>query len=482
MTVSTTLIQQGLFWPGYIWVSNQTPVKFDRASRQWVGTTWDEQVALRNHAREAYASSRVANIPWTGILHPEWLGSYLVSLSGPVPTQEYVLDPPDLKTSNVPYNTKVQEGKIVVSDFRTFKVQVAATPELRIDTSTDEGIHGVYLYNTAIFPVIDDPVGQFSECFTFNGSIYSGGFLALSITRVSGSYGEFPSDYSASLHAEKIYLNFLREEMVSSHISDCLGKATTGAFDALTALAESVETCSSTLNYCITVLKMYRDAKKGEVRLYNKLSRLEKIERPSAQTRKEIKEITSAIASLWLSYRLSIKPFVSMIEDMLQLDLSSERIYLRYRDGGDQKMDVSFGSERTSVSIKHRVFIKRLYESWLSSLGVSPIRTIIELVPLSFVVERYMTIGNALSSLSPNLSIDEGATYSWKCSDKASGTYNGVQYSVDISAYRRQVINPSHYCGIGYPESRTLNQTLDHIALVWSLFLKDFLYSKKGKS
>lgn len=228
---------------------------------------------------------------------------------------------------------------------------------------------------------------------------------------------------------------------------------------------------------------MYKDARKGAVRLENKLSRLQRIEQPSAMTRLRIAEITKAISDVWLTYRLGILPTVNMVEDLLALNLGDERTFYRYRETASSILDVSYGSETCDLPVIHRAFIKRRYESGIESLGFSNLAAVWELVPLSFVIDRYVNIGNLISSLTtPDLSVKQGATYSWKVSGTRGATVsnNGWSYSVTVSSYRRVVINPDRYCGVDFPPKRSFDQKADHLALFWNLVLDDLIRPKKG--
>lgn len=435
--------------------------------------------ALKNH----FSNGEV--IPWAGQFYTGYAGSYLESQTGTVETQSYTLHKDRETFSNADFQKKVDEGKIVVSDFTSdvkIKVEARAPSEVVSSTFLETRTDTMINMSGLIVPVADPTNQGWGDCYTVGGVTYRGGDFKVVIDRVVEETKSDFGDYSASDHCHKILKNFMESEQDGSLIVGCLASANDGSFDALTALAESVESYSSILKFIIEMFTMYKEARKGEVRLTNKLSRLRKIEQPNAQLRKEIQETVDAVTGIWLSYRLAIKPTISMIEDILALDTSSGRQYIRYREGSSREVSFSYGSENCVGQIQHRVFIKRCYESWLSALGINPLRTIWELIPLSFVLDRYMRIGDSIAALSPNISIDEGATYSWKMSnDSVTGEYDGIKYTITTSAYRRVVIQPSHYCGISYPTSRSVEQKLDHLALIWQIFMKDFLFSKKGK-
>lgn len=289
--------------------------------------------------------------------------------------------------------------------------------------------------------------------------------------------------------------------MDSEVITDALASANTGMVDLLTAVAETPDLFKSILAGCTTIFRMYKEARTGEIRFLNKAKKvrleLDRLKAKSKEdwvdvkaheahiqqiknTERTLRELLDAVTSVWLNYRLNILPTVLTIEDTLKA-LDSLRIkFIRFRE---TKTSVytppSFEGWTVSgsVDIRERCFIKRgAREADMGDVLFSknPFLTAWELVPLSFVVDRYMNIGALIASLAPrNSNVTEGATYSWKASGAVSWTHaSGASVVCDINLYKRTVINPSSHVCLPFPSSRTVDQNLDHLALAWQLVLK----------
>lgn len=282
----------------------------------------------------------------------------------------------------------------------------------------------------------------------------------------------------------------------SDIITECLADANTGMVDLLTTLAETPELIASILNGCKTILRAYKDAKRGELRWYDKVAklrvqqaRLAGIDKPTREHLNRIKQIEKsivdaldAIAGVWLNYRLNIYPTAKTIEDSIKAsDMINEK-FIRFRELKRETLSpppIAGWTISGEMSYEFRCFIKRGAHS-SDMIGVlftsNPFLTAWELVPLSFVVDRYMSIGNLLASLAPrNPKVSDGTTISWKVTNAFTYTHDsGATVSVRPSLYKRNVINPNSYVCLTFPSSRSMNQKLDHLALSWNLFLRNF--------
>lgn len=292
-----------------------------------------------------------------------------------------------------------------------------------------------------------------------------------------------------------------------SLVTDAAAAANTGTLDLLTTLAEAPETIKSALRGCTTIMRMYRDAKAKNLRLLNKASlkriekdkwlRLTRDEKRDAKAHaihmqqlrsfeQAVKDLTSAAADVWLNYRLNILPTVGAVEDALKGidDLSMEVFFRRYRETQESSLAASFKLDGWEVSpdtfrTLERVMIKRAVgseQSFRQIFSMNPFLTAWELVPLSFVVDRYMNIGALLAGFyGPSTNVKEGSTYSWKVDDTIVFSHKATKASVTMrfSCYKRLVINPSTYLCIPFPPSRSRDQSLDHLALAWKLVINN---------
>lgn len=281
-------------------------------------------------------------------------------------------------------------------------------------------------------------------------------------------------------------------------VSNNLADANRGMVDLLTSLAESPELIASIYNGCKTILRMYKDARKRNFRFLDKAAkvriRIDEVNRSARLSKSEratrirtlelqIRQLLDAAANVWLQYRLSILPTAITVEEGLKaLDLLDSR-FIRYRDKVTRTTspppDVLGWELSGDTSYDFRAFIKRgaKPEEMTAQLFSKNLHlTAWELVPLTFVLDRYVGIGNFLAALSPrNPKVTQGATNSWLCNGTFSYVHKATGASVTYkpSFYRRSVINPNDYICVDFPESRTRDQTLDHLALSWTIFLRN---------
>lgn len=449
------------------------------------GSTQDEDKELSDAFWAHCQSLSSTMIAFPGQLLRNYFGSYLLSSSGEPPIVDvHQLIVPAVKVNNSPFLKKVREGKIVVADYTS---EIKITVRAEAPWSQKSASHYDYFGNiplSAFLPSVPSPDGSNGSFTTFRGRIYKNGLMQIAYRRVTEESGSFFGNYAAEGHCNKILARLSSLEKNPGMVTTTLAAANRGQFDFLSNLAELPETIESIYRGIAAVLEMYRDAKRGEVRLYNKLSRKLLKTESHAQQRREIANTANAVAAIWLSYRLAIEPTVGMVYDAATILRDGYKAYFRYRELERSAVSVAYSSEQCDISIVERVCIKRSYDLFASALGFPPIGAAWELVPLSFVLDRFINIGDWLTAhLSPNLSVEEGATYSWsnESSTVVGTTDDGIKYTVDVSFYKRHVINPSHFCGIVLPESRSWKQDLDHLALFWTMIVDKHLNPKRMK-
>ena len=291
-------------------------------------------------------------------------------------------------------------------------------------------------------------------------------------------------------------------------ITKTTGEANRKSVDVLTALAEAPETIRDALSGATKILKMYKEAKRGEFRLVNKTKRLrleydEALRNLSRQLRNEelskrryelrkkqlkhdfnlsVKELTDAIAKVWLTFRYGIMPNVYLIEGISKSIDERKNVFFEFTSTSPIKLQPLDGFSG-SVQAINKAFIKRRFVKGqiYNSLSANPFLTAWELIPLSFVIDWVINIGNLLSTLvnpSEASMLQEGATYSWKLTGAIVKNFDdGSSVTCEIRGYKRNVINPGDLCGLTIKPDFTLVRQLDALALSWNLALKK-LYRK----
>lgn len=273
----------------------------------------------------------------------------------------------------------------------------------------------------------------------------------------------------------------------SGMITEVTSEANRVILDALTAAAEMPETIKSLYNACIMIMKMYRDTKNKEWRIHDKIKRISgysESEMKAAQKAKAIKDLTDAIADVWLNFRYNIMPNVYLIEDLIKTFESIGKEFFRFR--GFEQMKHEFKNMSLpkgwtgdlSYTSDGRICIKRCYAAnstdWRHLVQTNLAVTAWELVPLSFVIDWVLNIGNMLGALlSPNINFDEGATFSWKTDHTFTFTHTetNAQVVAQMRFYDRAVINPSDYCRFVFNPDINLLRQLDALALTWKMLI-----------
>lgn len=448
------------------------------------GMTYEESIELAKDFRSYLKSQENVIVPWEGKLRSDYCGSYLQSASGEPP----VILVRNFKKDRTPrgvenFSKAIRDGKIVVNDYDS-DLTVTIKAQGKNEILTRSPYSSVYSWPAVMLHTQPDPQGTGKDVYVWRGMFLTDFRFRSSYNkhteRTTSNFGNYDIDKHVSACVKQIS----ELKVVEATVVTALAKANQGQFDILSNLAELPETVMGILSGIREIFRMYKEARKGDFRLQNKISRLRRIANPTLNQRKQLADALEASASVWLSYRLSISPTVGVVEDLIDLYFRGLVDFERYRETKrDNVVDLSYNTDgSTTIPVVERAFIKRKYDLTISKFGFPPLGAVWELVPLSFVLDRYVNIGELLSAFSPDLSVEQGATYSWKVTGSASGNYNDlVDYQVTVSHYKRRVINPYHYCGLNFPPSRTFEQDLDHLSLFWSIVMDDYVRPSKSR-
>lgn len=398
-----------------------------------------------------------------------------------VPARQ-VFNFPDIRTNNQPrYSEAKSTDDIVVSDYQKGSLIVNYKPRyVTRNTGWDRTIY------QPLHKLLGVPEPSSINPVKYRGRTWLR-FPTVSSDRVQFSAHEEPC--GNTIDGEALMSEILGglktdPDVVTTAVAEING----GTVDLATSLAEMPLFAKSALNGSMTILKLFKDAKSRDLRLKDRvkkvkakwdreISKIDAKDRAGIQTArnqqiKDVNNILHEISSVWLNYRLNILPTALTIEssiDGLVFDRAAAR-FIRVRRSGDQAVGTSLGR----FSALHRATIKRGLiptAEWQGFFTVNLKRTAWELVPLSFVVDRYVNVGDwitaNLSSPADYTSV-EGATLSWMIKD-AITTPCAV---IDVNLYKRSVFSPDNYCQLTFPSSRSSDQSLDHLALAWSILTK----------
>lgn len=295
-------------------------------------------------------------------------------------------------------------------------------------------------------------------------------------------------------------------------ITSTVAKADTGHMDVLTSVAELPETIGSIVSGFKEVARLVRDVKKGQITISKahdrRIERLRKnyerdmdrlsnlqgkaktrakkraVEREiknrsesfSYANKKALTELADALADIWMNFRYNIMPNIYTAEDALKLYESYTADFITGRDSSgwvDGPVFESYGWDPLKIEQRYNCVIKRGIKSkfrWSTVTKSNILTTAWELVPLSFVVDWFVNIGDLLTAISsPNIAASEGATAGVKYQFEGHVRNNDINQSCqyEINIYRRRVINPNNHIGLNLSFDLSWTRKLDALALLW---------------
>lgn len=468
------------------------------------------------------------------------IGPYAIKQSGnPTP------DPPDrviygkvTAVNNKPFRKRVAKGDMVVSNYQRLNAY------LKYRNGGKETILGdpyvMYRYWSIVKDLgwtspdwLTKQTGSDSRGACPSGSsiaigqrlsggtsvIFGQTFQKKSITDTVSPYSVGWDDSVIQQFLDKGINELVERDLLNEVVTATLAEANKRTVDMLTALAEGPETVMSIKTAVMEVIRLYKDARNGHLRIINSAKRVQRqhearvyrinfesrqewLAARNARTRRNIehkrqqavkqarrdlklaiKEFTDAVTQLWLTFRYGIMPNVYLVEDLIEAQTKPLEQFVRFGQARNIEIEppIMPGWETTGkIAGKLRGFDKRKFDlvamaskeySWNVAV------TLWELVPLSFVVDWFVNVGDVLSALFGGTNeYLEASTISVKV-ENAPITYmhpsSGATVNVDFRGYSRKVINPLHYCALRWDPYIDLVRQLDAASLSYQIFIKD---------
>jgi len=211
-----------------------------------------------------------------------------------------------------------------------------------------------------------------------------------------------------------------------------------------------------------------------------------KLARNRKQLRKDMerseKEFLTAAASVWLNARYNIGPAVWTVEDYLTAMLEKEKQFFRFRDRLIHEIEgpsVPGFSQKGNIKLTQRVFVKRGFlpgQTGYQHFSADLFATAWELIPLSFVIDWVINIGDFIRSRASSTleqAYTEGSTISLKFEGQViyTGT-NDSKVTADFSGYSRSNFTTSDYCRLTISPKIDVIRQIDALALSWNIFFK----------
>lgn len=239
-------------------------------------------------------------------------------------------------------------------------------------------------------------------------------------------------------------------------------------YDILTELAELPETVSFLYSGIKTILTSYMDVKK-------------KIRRIHRDKNLSPTEVLDRVSSLWLGYRYGVMPLVSSIQDALRLLSERNNIFITHRSGERRDINDSNSSNywrAQPFQVVDRVWIKGAVDPTVIMRGLKTnvFSTAWELVPLSFVVDWALNVGDLLSGLSTPAGLQQQAS-SYSRSFKGNImliSQHNVPAMVKLEFYELRTLKPTDHIGLAWNPQLNWKRKLDALALSWLAFRRLF--------
>lgn len=407
------------------------------------------------------------------------------------------------KVSNAPYKERVLTGEIVMSEYKAAQLSCTSYPS---DKVVKERLNGQGLYSFFLEDLVT-VVGFKGTRFFLTETI----FIQNPASReIVGYY--YTSDITQlpplQVTAEDVIDKFLISNTDSKLVTEILSDINKGTVDALTALAEMPETLRSVIAGLSMVADLFRSVKKKEISLTRAFDNRKKflsqryasdlenirssrykseklrrrdLKRREQSYRKAVQnstvEFNSAVAGIWLNFRYNIMPNVYLIEDVFKT-LNASGTYITRRDGFPSVKEYDVLGNKVKVNVNSRCTIKRrLKQSPLkATISANVLTTAWELVPLSFVVDWFISIGDFISSITISASIlQEAACWAERKDLNTEFTNKAGQKVVfSGSCYHRMPINPQSLTGICFKYEMNADRYRDSIALLWAFTREKF--------
>lgn len=421
--------------------------------------------------------------------------------------------------SNEDFERRRKAGEIIVSDYETGVATVRYVPGLKSPSK------GIWTRSVQLSTLVSE--GILSTRFINGQSEISFGETFLIYAPKSQVAFSFTSTllfdhewvYYRPFNAASVLQGCRNHNPdTTSQITKTLANANRKSVDVLTAFAEAPKTILSVIGGIKSVVGILRDAKKGNVniskayakrdKLRNKqyLARMRRLDAElssknlSKSRRKKLTlhrdkvfvnhrdymlrtadELASALADVWLTYRYEIMTNVYLAQDIHDAILKSAREWITARITVREDISIPVGSLLLKCELRLKTMIKRSFskqaaERGQTVLGSDIFVTAWELVPLSFVYDWFINIGDLLQAQVYAKTWDyEGSTLSQKYTiddveqspDDANEYVIQPRVIVRGSYYKRTVINPLDHCGLVWQPNLGLERYLDLVSLSW---------------
>lgn len=380
-------------------------------------------------------------------------------------------------------------GKIVVSPRSVGSVIVRDQPV--IESGTPDRTYSAPCYSPKMLSkavVAHEPCRNKSEmAFSMvEGNYYFGNMYDLGVTGTYSIMGKYQRFTNATLSTLLTMYRPDVERAVAAiestyagcpHSSDLFTAAASelneSVFDITTEVAELPSLIGSIIEMLKKALLFYRETRQ-KVKLLKR-------------NPKTVADLPAEIAKLWMTYRYGVQPIAYSVVDALnQLEMSGV-LYRTVRRGQAHALPLACTgwSFASPLNVTERAWGKGRFAaaSNINGLGLNPFVSAWELIPLSFVVDWFLNVGDVISALVPSVDFEERQfTRSTRCQQTIIGTHiaSGTQVPFAINLYDCYSVNPIDLIGLNFDALLSIKQKLDGLSLVWLMFVEGYRKSLRS--
>lgn len=477
--------------PGFTKVKSMTPYYYgsqrlmpmNNTSCSWIATpnsvVFDEHLLAVMKAYHAVAGTVVVpSRPYDGInsLYSDKFYGNFVTPDAPSPMTVHASDRRKPKSTAKTFKQRKANKEIVLNWMITH--QLSATMEPGSWHKDVTGMYALYIahpeFQKAYHPLVDTgcQTPGLNKAYQFGNQTFGKTWMGGKITYdwFETSRVTLPmTPSSLRFKLETIAYSAQQAEMDPGLVTTTKCEANAGVLDLSTTLAELPETLSELWAACRHILNKYIEVRR-------KVKALSVINDRDAVTQ---------TSSLWMQYRYSIMPNVYTIEDLLAYLDKETTLFQTVRQGLTlpvEGIEFDDGWTSTPFDLIHRCFIKNQIDAKIAKseyLTKNLAQTAWELVPLSFVLDWVLNVGNLIGSIGGAIgSIQEGSLYSWQAKDQvvvlSHPDWVGPPITVKVGSYKALPFNSQAGIGLSLDVQMNVKRWLDAAALSWGMFVKDF--------
>lgn len=185
-----------------------------------------------------------------------------------------------------------------------------------------------------------------------------------------------------------------------------------------------------------------------------------------------------ALVTVWMTYRYGIMPLSYAVDDLLSY-LSKTPTYVSVRKRQDREVTIYVDGWTMTVPVIERIFAKARIDPQASASGLktNPFATAWELIPLSFVWDWFINVGDLLSTIyGPHGATQVVYGRSLKVDAEVTASHtSGDTTVVRVKYYTYQNIDAEQHVGLCFRPSLSDNRVKDALALGYSLVKSTFL-------